>query len=287
MIEQVATEPERPVLLRERLRGRGPFAAALADCVAVVTGAAGGIGSALCRELAAAGCRVGMLSRTAAKLAPLAEELRDAGAAACARVVDVARRSALAAAIAAVERDLGPVDLLVHNAGVGKATNAAAPDLNDLEEMMRVNYLGGVYAVEAVLPGMLARGRGRIVGVNSLGARRGMAWSAGYSASKVAFATYLESLRPPLRRRGVTVTTVFLGFVRTAMTEALPIKLPVLMLSPEAAAQGILRAAVAGRREASLPLHQAWFTALLRRLPAWAFDAFMATVGRHVLKGEY
>ncbi len=286
MIEQVEAKTES-VVLRQRLRPKGPFAAALADRVAVVTGAAGGIGSALCRELAAAGCRVGMLSRTAAKLAPLAEEMQEAGVTASARVVDVTRRAALAAAIAAVERDLGPVDLLVHNAGVGKATNAAAPDLNDLEEMLRVNYLGGVYAIETVLPGMLARGRGRIVAVNSLGARRGMAWSAGYSASKAAFATYLECLRPPLRRRGVTVTTVFLGFVRTAMTAALPIQLPVPMVSPEEAARGVLRAAIAGRREASLPRHQAWFTALLRRLPAWAFDAFMAMVGRHALRGDY
>jgi short-subunit dehydrogenase len=285
MIEQAAAA-ERPVT-RERPKARGRFAAALANQVAVVTGAAGGIGSALCRELAAAGCRVGMLSRTPAKLAPLAEELREVGASSCARVVDVADRAALAAAIDAVERELGPVDLLIHNAGVGKATNAAAPDLDDLEEMLRVNYLGGVYAVEAVLPGMLARGRGRIVAVSSLGARRGMAWSAGYSASKAALATYLESLRPPLRRRGVTVTTVFLGFVRTAMTAALPLKLFVPMMSPERAARGILRAAVAGRREASLPLHQAWFMAILRRLPAWAFDTFMATVGRHSLRGEY
>jgi short-subunit dehydrogenase len=193
----------------------------------------------------------------------------------------------MAAAVRRIESDLGPVDLLIHNAGVGKPTNALAPDLDELEEMLRVNYLAGVYAVEAVLPGMMARGRGRIVAVSSLGARRGMAWSAGYSASKAALATYLESLRPPLRRRGVTVTTVFLGFVRTAMSASLPLRLPVLLMSPERAARGILRAAVAGRREASLPLHQAWFMALLRRLPPWAFDAFTALVGRHALKGEY
>jgi short-subunit dehydrogenase len=170
---------------------------------------------------------------------------------------------------------------------VAKVTRAAAPDLDDLGEMLRVNYLGGVYAAEAVLPGMLARGQGQIVAVSSLGARRGVAWSAGYSASKAALAAYLESLRPALRRRGVTVTTVFLGFVRTTMTEALPLALPFLMVSPRAAARGILRAAAAGRREASLPWHQAWGMALLRRMPAWAFDTFMAAVGRHAVRGEY
>jgi short-subunit dehydrogenase len=266
---------------------RGPFAAAVAGRVAVVTGAAGGIGSALCRELAAAGGRVGLLSRTPEKLARVADGLRQAGASLSVRAVDVRDRGAVAAAVAAVQAELGPADLLIHNAGVGRTTDAAAPDLDDLEEMLRVNYLGGVYAVEAVLPGMLARGGGRVVAVSSLGARRGMAWSAGYSASKAALATYLESLRPALRRRGVSVTTVFLGFVRTAMTDALPLALPVLMMSPERAARGILRAAVARRREASLPRHQAWGMAVLRRLPAWAFDAFMAAVGRYAVRGDF
>jgi short-subunit dehydrogenase/SAM-dependent methyltransferase len=262
------------------------LAAALGGRVAIVTGAAGGIGSALCRQLAAAGARVGLLSRTAGKLEPLVDELRRGGATVGARAVDVGDRTALAAAIHALESELGPIELLVHNAGVGKPTTPEAPDLDDLEEMLRVNYLGGMYAVEAVLPGMLARGRGRIVAVSSLGARRGLAWSAGYSASKAALATYLESLRPPLRRRGITVTTVFLGFVRTDMTAALPLGLRFAMMSPEAAARGILDAAVVGRPEASLPRHQAAFTAVLRRLPAWAMDWFMDAVGRYALRQD-
>jgi short-subunit dehydrogenase len=285
MAQQVMSD-DPPAALRRPAR-RGRFAASLAGQVAVVTGAAGGIGSALSRELAAAGCRLGLLSRSADKLASLTDEMRQGGSAVSAWAVDAGDREGMNSALRRIESDLGAVDLLIHNAGVGKPTNALAPDLDDLEEMLRVNYLAGVYAVEAVLPGMMARGRGRIVAVSSLGAWRGMAWSAGYSASKAALATYLESLRPPLRRRGVSVTTVFLGFVRTAMTDSLPLGLPVLLMSPERAARGILRAAVAGRREASLPLHQAWFVAFLRRLPPWAFDAFTALVGRHALKGEY
>jgi short-subunit dehydrogenase len=273
--------------LQPRNKMRGPMTSALAGRVAVVTGAAGGIGSALCRELAAAGASVGLFGRTSAKLEDLATQLRGMGAKVRAHTVDVGDRSSFAAALARLEAELGPIELLIHNAGVGKPTTAAAPDLDDLEQMLRVNYLAGVYALEAVLPGMLARGRGRVVAVSSLGARRGMPWSAGYSASKAALATYLESLRPPLRRRGIRITTVFLGFVRTDMTAALPLALPVLMMSAETAARRILRAAVAGRREASFPFHQAMFTALLRRLPPWAFDLFMAKVGRHILKGEY
>jgi short-subunit dehydrogenase len=252
-----------------------------------VTGAAGGIGRPLCQALAAAGCRLGLIGHTPAKLDALVSDLRPTGAPLSAHAVDVGDREALTVALASVEADLGPVDLLIHNAGVARVTRVAAPDLDDFEEMLRVNYLGGVYALAAVLPGMIERGHGRIVAVNSLGAWRGMAWSAGYSASKAAIATYLESLRPALRRRGVHVTTVFLGFVDTPMTRALPFGLPLWMMRPETAARRIVRAIVHGRREVCAPWHEALGARLLRRLPAWAFDLFMAKIGRLVIKGDY
>jgi short-subunit dehydrogenase len=255
--------------------------------IAVVTGAGGGIGRALCYELAAAGCRLGLISRTAGKLDTLTQELKPTGAALSAHTVDVRETGALTAALAAIESDLGPVDLLIHNAGVAHMTQATSPDLDDFEEMLRVNYLGGVHAIAAVLPGMIARGHGRIAVISSLGSHRGMPWSAGYSASKAAISTYLESLRPALRRRGIQVTTAFLGFVDTPMTGAMPLGLPVWMMRPERAARHIVRAIVRGRREASAPWHEAFFMAILRRLPAWAFDGFMATFGRRIIKGDY
>jgi short-subunit dehydrogenase len=255
--------------------------------VAVVTGAAGGIGRALCQSLAAAGCRLGLLSRTPTKLESFAEELRATGDSVSAHVVDVSDRASLTTALSAIEAELGPVDLLIHNAGVAHVTQATAPDVDDFEEMLRVNYLGGVYAIAAVLPGMIARGHGRILAVSSLGARRGMAWSAGYSASKAALSTYLESLRPALRRRGVFVTTAFLGFVDTPMTKALPLGLPVWMMRPETAAKHIIRAIIRGRREVCAPWHEALATRVLSHLPAWAFDWFMAHIGRRIIRGEY
>jgi short-subunit dehydrogenase len=255
--------------------------------VAVVTGAGGGIGRALCHALAVAGCRLGLINRTANRLDTLADELRGTGAALSAHAVNVGDPDALTAALAAIESDLGPVDLLIHNAGVAHVTQATAPNLDDFEEMLRVNYLGGVHAIAAVLPGMISRGHGRIVAVSSLGSHRGMAWSAGYSASKAAISTYLESLRPALRRRGIKVTTAFLGFVDTPMTQAMPLGVPVWMMRPERAARHIVRAIVHGRREVSAPWHEAFFTGILRHLPAWAFDLFMATFGRRIIKGEY
>ncbi len=255
--------------------------------VAVVTGAGGGIGRALCHALAAAGCRLGLVNRTAGKLDVLAKELKPTGTALSAHAVDVRDAEALTAALSAIESDLGPVDLLIHNAGVAHVTRAAAPDLDDFEEMLRVNYLGGVHAIAAVLPGMIARGHGRIVAISSLNSHRGMAWSAGYSASKAAISTYLESLRPALRRRGILVTTAFLGFVDTPMTRAMPLGFPVWMMSPERAAKHIVRAIVHGRRELYAPWHEALGASILRYLPAWAFDWIMATFGRRIIKGDY
>jgi short-subunit dehydrogenase len=200
---------------------------------------------------------------------------------------DVRDRAALHAALAGVQGELGAVDILIHNAGISQLTDARAPDLDGLEEMLRVNYLGGVYALEAVLPAMLARGSGQVVAVSSLGARRALPWCAGYAASKVAFAIYLESLRPALRRRGIRVCTAFPGFVRTDMSEALPFRRPMPMLSPEAAAQRIVRAIVKGRREVFFPWYQAAVMSVLRHLPAWLYDRLMVSAGRWALKGEY
>lgn len=259
----------------------------LRDKVVAITGAAGGIGRALCLALAARGCKVGLLSRTPEKLGKLAVELQPTGVATCVQVVDMRDRAAVLSAFAVVERTLGPVDVLIHNAGVARLTDARAPDLNDLEEMLGVNYLGGVYALEALLPGMMKRGQGQIAAISSLGAWRALAWCAGYSASKKAFATYLESLRPALRLRGVRVSTIFPGFVRTAMSESFPMRFPVLMLSPEGAAKRIIRAITKERREAAFPFHEATIMRLFQRLPAWLYDPLMVAAGRWGMKGEY
>jgi NADP-dependent 3-hydroxy acid dehydrogenase YdfG len=259
----------------------------LEDKVVVVTGATGGIGTALCRFLARHRCRLGLLSRTPAKLEKLASELRGVAANLSAQQVDVRDRESVSSALAGMERELGAVDVLIHNAGDARLTDARAPSLDDLDEMLRVNYLGGVYAVAAVLPSMLARGNGHVVAISSLGARRALPWCAGYAASKVALATYLESLRPALRPRGIRVTTVYSGFVRTAMSESLPFRIPILMMKPEMAAEKIVRAIVKGRREAAFPWYEAACMGMLRRLPASLYDGLIAIAGRWTIRGDY
>jgi len=255
--------------------------------VVIVTGATGGIGRALCHALADEGCRLGLLSRTAEKLDQLADELRQSGTEVCPQPVDLRDQTAVEGAVTAVRRELGAIDVLVHNAGVGFLTSAAEANLDELEEMIRVNYLGGVYLVAAVLPEMLRRGSGQVVAISSLAALRGMAHAAGYSASKAAFAVCLESLRPALRLRGIATSTCYLGFVRSPLSVDLPFRLPLWMISAEAAAGQIVRTISRRRREAYFPWYDALGARLLRRLPPWAFDAVMAHLGRFVLRGEY
>ncbi len=97
--------------------------------------------------------------------------------------------------------------------------------------------MGVAQSIEAVLPAMITRGRGHIVGVASVAGYRGFPWMISYSASKAALIAYLEAFRPGLRRRGVTVTTVCPGFVRTQMSADIPYRHPVKMIEPEEAAR--------------------------------------------------
>src|SRR4051794_35835375 len=176
---------------------------AFTDQVAVVTGASSGIGRALAKELAAQGCKVGLVARRRDQLDTLAAEIRSAGHTAATAAADVADRAQTLAAVAALRKQLGPVDLMVANAGVGAPTLLEPFNVADVEKMFRVNVLGVVYAIEAVLPEMLARRRGHLAAVSSLGAYKGMPGESAYCASKAAVNTFMEGLRIQLRDRGV------------------------------------------------------------------------------------
>jgi short-subunit dehydrogenase len=137
--------------------------------------------------------------------------------------------------------------------------------------MFRVNTLGVVYAIEAVLPDMLRRGRGHIVAVSSLAAYKGLPGEWGYSASKAAVNNILEGLRVQVRGRGIAVTTICPGFVRTPMTEVNEFKMP-WVLEADEAARRIVRALRRRPKVYNFP----WQMSLLMRLSRWAPDWLMA-----------
>jgi short-subunit dehydrogenase len=244
---------------------------AFANQVAVITGASSGIGWELARLLAQQGCAVGLVARRLDRLQALAVEIKNAGGSAAVVQANVAERGATVAAIHALRDQLGPVDLLVANAGVGLPTQIEPMNMDQVDNMIRVNFLGVVYAIEAVLPEMLERGRGHLAAVSSLAAYRGMPGESGYCASKAAVNVYMEGLRVQLRRRGIAVTTICPGFIKTPMTQVNEFPMPWLMTA-EKAAHKIVRALAKRKKVFNFP----WQTALLMRLTRWAPDWLLA-----------
>ena len=242
-----------------------------ANQVAVITGASSGIGGARAKALAAEGCKVGLVARRREQLAALAQEIEQAGGAAAYAPADVAEREPTLAAIRAVAEQLGPVDLLVANAGVGAPTRLEPLNVHDVEKMFRVNVLGVVYAIEAVLPAMLARGRGHLAAVSSMAAYKGLPGESGYTASKAAVNNYLEGLRIQLRGRNIAVTTICPGFVKTPMTDVNEFKMPFLLTADDAARR-IVRALRRRKKVFNFP----WQMALLMKLTAWLPDWVVA-----------
>jgi short-subunit dehydrogenase len=243
--------------------------------VVLITGASSGIGRALALALGSAGYRVGLVARRRDRLETAVATIEAAGGTAAAAAADVGDRTGLRAAVAAIERGLGPVGVLVANAGFGAPTRIDPLNTAEVEATFRVNVLGVVYAVETVLPGMLARHAGHLLAVSSLAAFKGLPGESAYCASKAAVNAYMEGLRIALRPRGVAVTTVCPGFVATEMTpidSAAPFQ-----MSAEAAARRIARV-IARRRPGVVrfPFPMALVTALVARLP----DALVARLVR-------
>lgn len=188
---------------------------AMAGRVALVTGGSRGLGLILARELARRGARVVIGARDGEELERARHDLRSRGADALAVPCDVGERVGVDAMIARVERELGPVEVLVNNAGLIGVGPAGTQTEEDYERMMRVHFWGALNAINAVLPGMLARGEGRIVNVSSFGGRVSVPHLLPYCASKFALTGLSEGLRAELAGRGVYVTTVTPGPMRT------------------------------------------------------------------------
>src|SRR5262249_29210959 len=172
----------RPARKRKRKRDGGGPPMGFANQVAIITGASSGIGWSLARILAAQGCKVGLVARRQGKLLQLPQAIRPAGGTAAFAAGHVGDREQTLAAIHGVASELGPVDLLIANAGVGMPTLLPPMNVADIEAMFRVNTLGVVYALEAVLPEMLRRGRGHVAAVSSLPADQGMPASSTHDA---------------------------------------------------------------------------------------------------------
>jgi short-subunit dehydrogenase len=239
--------------------------------VIAITGASSGIGHSLALRLAQDGDRIALLARRKEQLESLASQINDAGGHAEYFVTDVADQASVQAAFAAIESSMGPIDTLVANAGIGDPTPATRFDSTVVERIIQVNLVGVSYCIEAVLPSMLERKSGHIVGVGSLAGYRGLPGSGAYCASKAGVASLLESLRIELRGEGIQVSTICPGFVKTPLTGRNRFPMPFL-LELNDATNRIARAIRAGKTEYAFPWQLAFIVRLSRFVPNWLYD---------------
>lgn len=188
------------------------------DAAVVVTGATRGIGRAVVGTLVQRGARVGCVARSRSELDQLAAAYGGTARVAVA-VADVGDPVQVRAAFESLGEALGPVDVLIANAGVGLYGPVAKLQITDAERLMRVNYLGVVAAVHAVLPSMISRRAGRIVLVGSVAARVAAPLEAAYSASKFAVTGFGEALAVEVAPFDVRVAMVHPGPVDTGFFE--------------------------------------------------------------------
>jgi NAD(P)-dependent dehydrogenase (short-subunit alcohol dehydrogenase family) len=192
---------------------------------AVVTGAGRGIGRGIALGLVRAGWEVALLGRTRAHLEAVAAECRAAGGLVGVHDLDVTDRAAVERAVAHIETGLGGIDLLVNNAGVieRQEVDLVRDDPDDVWRVIETNVRGPLLMSRAVLPGMLARGSGHVVNINSGSGHRPSAVYTGYGISKGALARLTTMLDAQYADRGVLTLDVAPGVVVTDMTSAMPL----------------------------------------------------------------
>jgi short-subunit dehydrogenase len=195
----------------------------------MITGASSGLGRGMALEIAARGGHLGLLARREDLLNEIVDEARKLNVKAVAATADVRDAKAVREAADRFRKELGPIDILIANAGIGTSDHAVSLTPEHAANVIGINVLGAVNSVAAVLPEMVERKHGRLVAISSLAAYRGLSKSAAYCASKAALSAYFESLRIDLRRAGVGVTTIHPGFIKTDLTAGRAAKMPYLM----------------------------------------------------------
>src|SRR4051812_15264282 len=195
-----------------------------------LTGASSGIGEGLALALAKKGAVLGLVARREPMLRELAEKCEKVGGVARALPADVTDPSAVAEAFQQFIHEFSTIDILIANAGVGgndKSTRTYDPA--SVKKVIDINLMGAVNAVHAVLPKMLEQGHGHLVAISSLAGFRGLPKSAAYSASKAGMTTFFESVRLDVKDKGIAVTIIQPGFIKTPLTAGRTHRMPYLM----------------------------------------------------------
>jgi short-subunit dehydrogenase len=236
-----------------------------------LTGASSGIGAALVTRLVERGARVAITARRVDLLEAIAREHSKAGSSLVVPA-DVTDPAAVAAAARRIDAEWGGIDLAIFNAGGSVASIPQSAVRNphfaarDFVDTMALNYFSVVYGIDAVLPGMLARGNGHIAAVASLAGYRASSVALPYSAAKAAVIHLIEGLRLSTDTRGIAFTIINPGFVKTPLTARHTFRMPFLVEADDAA-ERIVRGLERRKREIHFPAPLSWTVKLLRLLP--------------------
>jgi short-subunit dehydrogenase len=212
---------------------------------ALITGASSGIGRATAIALAQAGQDLVLVSRSPEKLADLAQELADTGVQVKTVALDLAALSQVKPALETAIADIGPIDLLINNAGMGYTGPLATMPLADWQQVMDLNLTSALLCMQAVLPGMRDRGSGTILNIASVAAYNAFPDWGAYSVSKAGLVTLSKILAAEERANGIRVMVVAPGAVNTPLwdTDTVQADFPRdTMLTPDIVAQAIVNA---------------------------------------------
>jgi NAD(P)-dependent dehydrogenase (short-subunit alcohol dehydrogenase family) len=186
--------------------------------VVFVTGAGRGVGRAIACRFAAEGYAVAITGRSHIHIRETAAEVEGIGVEALALICDVASRDDVTRAVALTEQRLGPIDVLVNNAGIAESAPFVSMDDELWDRTLAVNLTGTYNCMRAIAPGMFERRHGRIINIASTAARVGFPYTSAYVASKHGVLGLTRAVASEAQHRGVTVNAICPGWIDTAMT---------------------------------------------------------------------
>ncbi|MEN8196442.1 MAG: SDR family NAD(P)-dependent oxidoreductase [Pseudomonadota bacterium] len=231
----------------------------------LITGATSGIGAALARGYAGPGVRLVLSGRNAERLEAIGAEARAAGADVETAILDVTDAEATTRWVEAAD-DRQPLDLAIANAGISGGTHDGGESAEQANAIFAANVAGVTNTLHPAAERMAARRRGQIAVMSSLAGFRGMPGAPAYSASKVAARAWADAMRGRLKPRGVTVSIICPGFIRTPMTDVNQFSMPMLMEAGKAASL-IRRRLARGNALIAFPLPMYLLVRLMAALP--------------------
>jgi hypothetical protein len=239
--------------------------------VAIVTGASSGIGKATAIALSRKGCHVVLCSRNLDKLLAIEKELSHLRNGIISTQVDITDPESVTGLVTKTLEHFARIDFLICSAGEYLRCPAVRTSMTQIRHLLEVNFFGNLNCIYGVLPHMLKRGKGQIVIVSSMDAKKGIPPDAAYVASKAAISGFADVLRQELKESGIKITTIFPGRVNTPMISQLTVPRISAKIKPEKVAKAIVKSLEKKKTEIIVPGLGLKFLFLVQTLsPAFA-----------------